>query len=251
MTNSVNFGSEPFTGAIGYFRKKLNIPTKKWDDLQNEAHDLGFMVAGAMQADLLDDLREAVDQAIADGVSIGAFRKNFDKIVAERGWTGWTGQGTKKGEAWRTFVIFDTNVRQAYNAGRERQIADPELRKRRPYGLYKHGDSIIPRKSHEAWDGKVIPLDDPWWNTHTPMNGFGCSCKKFTLSKRDVEKRGLKVEAGKDMPFQTEGVDKGFQYRPGGNEVRRMNEHLRDKAKKYQKGLRGFFMKFLDGILGK
>ncbi len=100
----VNYGSLPFLEAIAFFRNKLNLPTQRWDDLLGAAHDRAFVVAGAMRADLLADLREAVDKAIADGTTIQQFRKAFKQIVAARGWTGWTGQGTKAkaGEAWRT-----------------------------------------------------------------------------------------------------------------------------------------------------
>lgn len=39
-------------------------------------------------------------------------------------------------------------------------MAYPELRKKRPYGLYRHGDSAHPRPQHLAWNGTVLPLDD-------------------------------------------------------------------------------------------
>ncbi|MCS5516202.1 phage minor head protein [Pseudomonas qingdaonensis] len=57
-----------------------------------------------------------------------------------------------------------------------------------PYGLYRHGDALT-RPQHLAWDGTVLPLDDPWWSTHTPQNGWGCKCK-FMVSERDVEAAG-------------------------------------------------------------
>jgi hypothetical protein len=221
---------------------------ERWDELWQEQHDIGFMVAGAMQADLIQDFHDAVIKARDGKLPFDAFRREFENIVSARGWTGWTGETTKKGRAWRANVIYETNLRQAYNAGRERQLADPDLLKRRPYGLYKHGDAIIPRDEHLAWDGKVVPLDDPWWDTHTPMNGFGCSCKKFALSEAEVKARGLKITRGADMPYQDEGIDPGFAYRPGGDEVRRMYRQMRDKAGRYPPGLRERFTGFLNRI---
>ena len=173
MATKVNYGDLPFQEAVDFILPKLDIPTRRWDDLWQEQHDKGFMVAGAMQADLLDDLHGAVNRAIAEGGTLAQFRNDFDEIVQRNGWTGWTGDGSAKGRAWRTKTIYETNLRQSYNAGRERQMADPELRKMRPYGLYKHGDSIVARPQHLAWDNKVVPLDDPWWDTHTPMNCWG------------------------------------------------------------------------------
>ncbi|MDE2442099.1 MAG: head morphogenesis protein, partial [Betaproteobacteria bacterium] len=60
------FGT-PFAEQLDFFRAKLNLPTDRWDDIQRAAHDRAFIVAGAGEADLLADLRAAVDKAIAEG----------------------------------------------------------------------------------------------------------------------------------------------------------------------------------------
>lgn len=228
---AVRHGSLPFAEQIEFFRSKVNVPTRAWTDLYAEGHNTGFMVAGALRADLLEDLRAAVDTVIAEGGTLASFREQFGRIVAERGWTGWAGEQSEAGTRWRTRVIYDTNLRQSYNAGREQQMADPELRRRRPYGLYRHGGSADPRPQHLAWDGLVLPLDDPWWDTHSPQNGWGCSCKKFAVGERELDRLGLTVAesappvrllervVGKNGPSPRvvrvpEGVDPGFEYRP-------------------------------------
>jgi uncharacterized protein with gpF-like domain len=63
------------------------MPSRHWDDLWKEQHAKGFMVAGAMKADLLADLKDAVDKAISAGESITDFHERFDKIVKRHGWT--------------------------------------------------------------------------------------------------------------------------------------------------------------------
>lgn len=225
------YGSLPFAQQIDFFRQKVNLPTESWTDLWQAMHSRAFVVAGAMRDDLLTDLRDAVDKAISQGTTIAEFRKDFDALVGRTGWT-YNGAGTPGGRNWRTRVIYDTNLRQSYNAGREKQMADPELRKMRPYGLYRHSGSINPRQEHLAWDGTVLPLDDPWWATHTPSNGWGCRCTKHMVSTHDVERMGLKV-ADKAPPMNyrevtvgqrgpnprtvkvPEGIDPGFAYNPG------------------------------------
>jgi len=219
---AVNYGSLPFAEAIQFFRAKLNLPTQKWDDLLGAAHDRAFVVAGAMQADLLADLKAAVDKAIADGTTLRAFRQDFEKIVAERGWTGWTGEGTKGGRAWRTRVIYDTNLFSSYSAGRTQQmqaVADT-----RPWWRYRHSPaSTAPRAEHLAWDGLILRHDDPWFASHTPPNGFGCKCYLETLSDRDLKKQGLAVTPQGQIPYNgpdpktglPQGVDKGWDYQPG------------------------------------
>ena len=174
----------PFEEAIAFFRAKLNLPTATWTDIWQLMHTKAFVVAGAMKADLLQDLRAAVDGAIADGTTLETFRKAFDGIVERHGWS-YVG-----GRNWRTRVIYETNVRTAYAAGRWQQMTDPDLLRLRPYLLYRHGDSLQPRPHHLAWDGLVLPADDPWWQTHYPPNGWGCKCRVFSISPRELESMG-------------------------------------------------------------
>ncbi|MBV4522182.1 hypothetical protein KVG88_19155 [Pseudomonas sp. SWRI74] len=223
---AVSHGSLPFKEQIDYFKGKVNLPTRAWTDIYNAEHDYAFVVAGAVKRDLLADLRGAVEKSIATGTTLEQFRKDFDQVVGKHGWQ-------YRGErGWRTNVIWETNLRQSYNAGREQQMADPELRKRRPYGLYRHGDSAHPRPMHLSWNGTTLPLDDAWWSTHTPQNGWGCKCKKFMLSARDVERQGLKIGPAPEIEWEDrvigknspegprtvrvpKGIDPGFEYAPG------------------------------------
>ncbi|MCH4295581.1 F protein [Shewanella sp. 3B26] len=217
---AAKYGSLPFAEAIAVFRQKLNMPTESWRDVWGEAHNRAFMVAGAMGESLLNDLRGAVDDAIARGVSLGEFQKQFAAIAARHGWD-YTGP-----EPWRARVIYDTNMRQSYNAGREAQME--ATKGRRPYGIYVHGDSLNPREQHLKWHYLVLPLDDPWWQTHSPSNGYGCKCKKYSLSAAELQRRGLTVSSSPAIEYRDyldkatgeirqipRGIDPGFEYRPG------------------------------------
>jgi len=205
----------PFAEQEAFFQKKLNIPTRKWTDLWKEQHARGFMVAGAYRDDLLADFREAVDKAITQGTTLEDFRKDFDRIVSSHGWD------YNGGRNWRSRVIYETNVRQAYNAGRWKQMTDPEVMQILPYLQYRHGDSRRPRPEHLAWDGITLPASDPWWETHTPMNGWGCKCRVFAVSERRMEKARAKGKAqAPPSPIDPKtgvpvGIDKGFDYNVG------------------------------------
>lgn len=179
---------QQFEEQIAFFRAKLNLPSARWDDIKAAMHDRSFIVAGAQQADLLNDLRAAVDK-VTTGGSIGAFRKDFAAAVARSGWTGWTGEGTKAGEAWRTRVIYQTNISTSYAAGRWQQLNDPELLKVRPFWRYIHSDNVMsPRPQHKAWgdSGLTLPADHPFWRVHFPPNdfgrhNFGCHCRVMAV----------------------------------------------------------------------
>ena len=76
-------GSQYFQAAIDYFRDKVNVKGETWDALWRGQHATAFTVAGAMKDDLLCDLRQAVDKAISQGVSLADFRKQFKEIVED------------------------------------------------------------------------------------------------------------------------------------------------------------------------
>ena len=237
---SVAYGSLPFKEQIAFFRAKGNALTDRWTDLWQAEHDHAFMVAGANRIDLLLDLRQAVDRAIADGGTLQQFRKDFDQVVAKYGWD-YTG-----GRNWRTRVIYETNLRTSYAAGRYAQLQ--ALKKVRPFWRYRHSDSVQhPRPLHLAWNGLVLSADDPWWHIHYPPNGWGCQCTVEALNARDLKRLGKdgpdtaptddmqSVVVGKNGPNpQTvetpAGVDPGFGYAPGRSAFEQIAQGLLTKA---------------------
>jgi hypothetical protein len=234
---TATFG-KPFKEAIAAFRLRLGnlVPTARWDDLWQDQHDRAFMVAGATKADLLADLAAAVEKAIAQGTSLEEFRRDFRKIVEERGWHGWTGEGTKAGEAWRTRVIYRTNMRVSYAAGRMAQLVEGGF----TLWVYRHGGSVEPRIIHLGWDGLVLPPDHPFWATHAPPNGWGCSC--YVVGARSFAgAQRLGGQPGKPLPDGWQaidpktgapvGIDKGWAYAPGASVVQDVIAQLRTKAK--------------------
>ncbi len=209
----------PFDEQIDFFRRKLNLPTERYDDIRHAAHDRAFIVAGALKADLLDDLRQAVERGLTGGTQ-AEFNAAFRDLVARHGWTGWTGQGSKAGEAWRMRTIYQTNLRASYAAGRWRQLTDPALLARRPYWRYIHSDLVArPRAAHKRWGDARLTLrhDDPLWQTIFPPNGWGCRCR--VMAVRAPEEGDATALPGWDareggLP---PGVDPDWAYAPGAN----------------------------------
>ncbi|HWO99182.1 MAG TPA: phage minor head protein [Methylococcus sp.] len=223
----------PFAEQVAFFRGKLGnlIPTERWTDVWKSQHDTGFMVAGAMKADLLADLAAAVDRIEAEGKSIDAFRKDFDAIVERHGWA-------YRGERnWRTRVIYATNASTSYAAGRLAQLREGNFR----FWIYRHSDSVLhPRPLHLAWDGLTLPADDPFWKTHAPPNGWGCRC--YLLGARSEAGAG-RLGGDPDKPVDPSwneidpktgepvGIDKGWGYMPGETVV----DTVRQMARKIEK----------------
>ncbi len=217
----------PFREAADFFAKKIKLPSSGWTDIWQEQHSQAFVVAGATTDALVEDFYNALAKAKESG-GFAEFQKAFPEIVKKHGWSHNGAPG------WRAKIIYDTNVTQAYNAGREQQMQ--AVKHLRPYGIYDHTSIEHPRLEHKAWDGLIIPLDDPWWDTHTPQNGWGCKCRKRSLSRVEAERRWK--QAGKEGPDQVppieweekvvgkngsnprivrvpKGIDPGFAYNPG------------------------------------
>lgn len=216
------FLRRPYPEQIAAFRLRLGtlLPTQAWDDLQRASHDRAFTVAGATQADLLADLGVALDKAIAQGTSLEEFRRDFRALVVRHGWHGWTGEGSRGGEAWRTRVIYQTNMRTSYAAGRMAQLREAGFR----YWIYRHGGSREPRPLHLAIDGLILPSDHPFWDIWAPPNGWGCSCwivgaHTMRAAIRRGGKPGVTPPEGWDQADPRtgtpKGIDRGWDYGPG------------------------------------
>ncbi len=212
----------PFKEAIDFYLQKLQIPTEEWRDMQGAIHAKAFTVAGATNAALLNDLHEAVTDAISKGDTLQDFRKKFDATVAKHGWS------YKGKRGWRTNVIYQNNKNTANAAGRWTQ--QQRVKKTRPYLLYTTAADTRVRPDHERWHYYLLPVDHPFWLTHYPPNGWNCRCKVISLSERDIKRLGLKLTEPADVDLSMikhadtitgemvdkfPGVDLGWDYNPG------------------------------------
>lgn len=222
MTDPVAVFGKPFKYQLAALRLRFRDlrATDRWDDISEHAHNRAFMVAGAQKADLLADFALAMDKAVAQGTGLEAFAKDFRAIVTKHGWHGWTGEGTKGGEAWRIRTIYRTNMRTSYMSGRFAQLRDGNFK----YWVYRHGGSLEPRLQHLGWDGLILEPDHPFWSTHYPPNGWGCTCRVFGANSlagavRRGGKQALKLpddwQASDPRTGLPTGISKGWGYAPG------------------------------------
>lgn len=207
----------PFEEAIAIFKRKVNLPTKRSDDLTGAAHARAFSVAGVTRDDILATFRAEIERAQRDGGDIASFRKVFDQVVDSTGWK-FKARGATEDDrrAWRARVIFATNMRTSYMGGRWQQLTDPAFARLRPYWRYRHNDVRYPRPMHVAWDGKILRWNDPWWRVHFPPNGWGCQCDVEALGERDLARLG---KTGPD-PAPADQTYEGTDPRTGAAEIR-------------------------------
>jgi hypothetical protein len=217
-----------FKDAIDFHRQKVNLPTEAWHDIEGRAHDRAFVVAGVTKLDVLAALNKAVDDAIAKGETLEQFRDKLENISAK---SGWLADQNEKIRAWRAHIIYEANLRTAYQAGRWKQMRDPDVLRLRPYWRYIHGDlrtPKTPRPDHVALHGLVLLATDPIWRKIYPPNGWFCTCGVQNLSQRELEKLGKTgpdatpvlgtgeevMPDGTVMPT-TNGIDPGWDHAPG------------------------------------
>lgn len=230
---------EPFAlppeEAVKWFREKGYKFSFDWRDTWAEQHRSAFTVAKAMQLDVLADMRDAVDRAIADGTSFGTFLRDLRPTLQKRGWWGEQEQtdpqtGETKvvqlGSARRLRTIYDTNMRQAHNAGQWQRIE--RLKQTRPYLRYVARRGGNRRADHQAKHNVVRPVGDAFWDVWMPMNGWGCQCGVQQLNERDLKRLGLEVSPPQEIEYVAwenartgtvervpKGISPGFAYNPG------------------------------------
>ena len=193
--------------ALDYIKNKNLKVGFSYKDVWNEEHATAFTVAKAMQIDVLSDMKKAVEKALEDGQSFESFKKNIKPALQQKGWWGrktmtdpLTGHevNAQLGSDRRLRTIYNVNLRSAYQKGQYDRTMASDLH---PYLMYRVGNSLKHREQHLAWDGLILPKDDPWWNNHFPPNGYGCKCYTRAVTearKQRYENEGIKVPPAAD-----------------------------------------------------
>ena len=181
--------------AIAFFRSKGFAFSWAWHDVWQEAHAKAFTVAKAMKLDILQDIRNELDDALSKGMTLKTFQENLIPLLQAKGWWG-KPDGVQLGSAHRLETIFRTNVQSAYSAGRYKQQA--ENADDRPYWQYVAVMDSRTRPEHWELNGKVFRFDDVFWETHYPPNGFRCRCRVRALTGKQIKDRDITVESGAD-----------------------------------------------------
>lgn len=220
LDQEIQVGRLTFKKAITYFQAKQSLPSQAYTDLVHAMHDRAFVIAGVTRQDVLTDVQGLVLKALKEGTPLAQFQADFERAIQGK----WD---PKQGTAWRARVIYETNVRTAYAAGRYHQLM--AMRDTHPHWTYHHGDSRRPRPLHLSWDGITLRWDDPWIQTHYTPNGWGCTCYWTATDAVDLEGMGktgpdqAPPERFRDVPYGErtirvpEGVDPDWGYAPGAN----------------------------------
>lgn len=190
---------ERYREAIDAFRKKVPMPHAQFMALEARERQRAFTVANVTRGRVLQQAWDAVDSAVKNGTDLAKFKEDCAAQLRES----WGGDRPGQIEN-----VFRTNVLGAYAAGREAINNAPVVREARPYARFDDVQSDRECEECVACGGTVLPADDPWWDTHSPLLHFACECTKTALSQEEAEDEGIDTR-GPDVD-----VDEGFGARP-------------------------------------
>ncbi len=235
-----HLASLPPAEAVAYMQARGQLtPTFSWMDLWQEEHATQFTVSRLARTDLLQAVHDGVTASVKGDMGRRDFMRGIKDILVTEGWWGEkqvldpkTGELlTTKFDSARLKLIYDTNTRMAYSAGLWQRIERNKATS--PYIRYITKKDERVRASHRAWNNLTLPVDDPFWDTHFPPNGWRCRCRAMSMSQADydqgVSPTGEKlnktapevdlVEWKNKRTGKTgmipRGVDPAFAYNPG------------------------------------
>ena len=236
-----------------YFQTKTNRPSFDWRDVAPEEHAYAFTVAKSHGYEILDDIRSALDDAITNQVPFEQFRQRLKPILKEKGWWGRRFSKDPKdgatklvqlGSDRRLRTIYWANTASAYAAGEWERIQ--RTKRMLPFLRYVISTADHKRPEHKVWVDIILPVDDPFWRTHYPPNGWLCKCRVFQITRREAIRRGWTEDTKapeivskpwfnrrsgrwEDIPI---GLDPGWHSNPGLNRGRNVVELLSHRVEK-------------------
>ncbi|MDD3535377.1 MAG: phage minor head protein [Candidatus Cloacimonetes bacterium] len=155
-----------------------------------------FIMAGVQTEELRQALFEEAKKVFASGGTYLDWANSFDM------------HGFEPENPYHLRTNYDTAANAAYAAGQWQQIEEYKLYF--PYLRYVTMRDEKVRDEHWAMDGLIYPVDDPFWDSYTPPNGWNCRCSVEQLLEGELPDDYAPMEP--DTPVR---VDPMFKNNPG------------------------------------
>jgi hypothetical protein len=234
-----------------YFDGKPAAKSFDWRDWAPEDHAQAFTVAKSTGYDIIDDIRAAMADAIANRIPEREFIANLMPTLQAKGWWGKamgvdpaTGEErvVQLGSPRRLRTIYWANVRTAHAAGEWERTQ--RTKRFLPYLIYLRSMAEKKREEHLRYVGLIAPVDDPIWRRLYPPNGWGCQCGVRQISRTQAEgygwREGQPTPEIVERPWRNkrtgetvmlpEGVDPGWDTNPGEQRAANLARYLTDKV---------------------
>lgn len=196
------------------YRKKFFSPdwTVEDNNLLNRVQNNIFAFSGAKCFAEMEELRDAVYEN-GKLISKGDFKRKARQINARYN-TGY----------------LDAERQQVIAAGTQgsRWMDFEENRETHPYLEYVTANDEHVREEHRRLHGLIYPLDDPFWDSYYPPNGWRCRCTVRKCSEREYnhKMKGYKEREKAPMPSSEDAqkmagkvVAKPFRHNVGKSRI--------------------------------
>lgn len=177
------FAARPLADAIKAFLQRKTVTRETFDAMEEDAQRRAFTVARAANAEMVKTIKRELLRQLATGADFSDFGKHAAERFKSAGWVPANGSHVE--------TVFRTNVMNAYNGGRVRQMTQPEVIAARPYWEWIGVGDGPPRQrpTHARMHGVVLRADDPFWQKCCPPAGYNCRCRLRSLSEKQGKGR--------------------------------------------------------------
>lgn len=202
-----------------------------------EAVDVGFSTKSAFYD---KDLAQALKFSIAEFSAFKetSFRKDLEKLLTQDG----------KLTPWKDFKEKAYKISSDYNhrwlkTEYHQTVANAQMAEK--WKGFEANKDLYPnlklvsvrdsrvRPEHKILDGTIRPIDDPFWNTHTPPLDWGCRCDVVPTDEEPTDIKGglqLKIEF-ENNPALTGKIFGGSAYMASGG----LNPEMIEEIGKFTK----------------
>ncbi|WP_151869776.1 phage minor head protein [Acinetobacter sp. TUM15509] len=181
--------------ALVYARARNVVLPAEYYLLDLNSRQYASTVSGLASLDQIKSVLNAVYKTVETG---GTFQ-DFQNLVEA--------DGINLSEA-QLDNVFRTNTQNAYAHGK--WLHQQCNKEKRPYLEYMAINDSRVRPSHLALDGVIRHIDDPFWQTYYPPNGYRCRCTTRALTERQAQSKGVTP----DDELPSIQPDSGWSFQP-------------------------------------
>ena len=209
-----------FTEAINWFCKKFPVLYDVIEDITKKVDEQFFYMKRSTELEVTKKLYYNLLDNLKNGGTFKTWLEMSKEVLNK------SGLGDSP---WYLELVYRNNMMSSYNAG---AFYNQQLNKKnKPYGLYDGVDDSRQSDICKALDGKVFPLDHPFWNSYLPPNHHGCRSRRIALDAEELEEYGLKVSKSITKDIKELKKEMGSFY---GSQVAGMKKAIKQKEKEVE-----------------
>lgn len=185
---------KPNVEAAAFIRGKTPVSRAVFDKMLPELKARCFVITGIENANAIQSVRDKI-ATLPEGADWNEVKKEIAATMSP-----WLDE---ESAAKRADLLVRFHGFQAYQA--TQWNLDQQTKDTHPYYLYRTAQDDAVRDSHAALDGIILPIDDPFWQTHYPPWDWGCRCELIAISEDDVQ--AVREEDAKRPPDERHVIE--------------------------------------------